>query len=148
MTRVVGSVLVALWLCGVAGFVGGCASRAGMVDLDSGRTYPQDKPQVEVLDVQVLRDMAVISLTNTSARDLGSSTIWLNQEFYLDIPSFRVGETLSLNLTQFQNQYGRAFRAGGFFATERPKNVVLAQIEPSDSQFLLGLVVVDGVARR
>ncbi|MFU8827872.1 MAG: hypothetical protein ACNA8P_00380 [Phycisphaerales bacterium] len=141
------TLILGLTLCVVQ--FAGCARGLSSVDLDAGRLYPQDKIQNEVLDVQVVRDMARISITNTTGRDFGRSILWLNQEFSKEIPSWAVGETILLDLSRFENQYGARFRAGGFFATERPKNVVLAQLETQDdSQSLLGLIVVQGAVRR
>jgi hypothetical protein len=127
----------------------GCSSGARVTQLDGHRSYPGDKVQSEVLDVQLLRDGPEVSLTNTSATAFGETTIWLNQEFSYVVDGIGVGETIRVDLGAFRNQYGKPFRAGGFFATQRPKNVVLAQLEPGDdAQSLLGIVVVDGRAFR
>lgn len=126
----------------------GCSTGQRAESLDSGRLYPAEKPQREVLNIQLIRDMDRLTLTNTTAKPFGPTIIWLNQEFWQEIPGLDVGKSLSLDLGEFRNQYGKKFRAGGFFATERPKNVVLAQLETIDSDSLLGLVVVNGEAVR
>lgn len=126
----------------------GCSTGERAGSLDSGRLYPAEKPQREVLNIQLIRDMDQLTLTNTTARPFGPTVIWLNQEFWQEIPGLEVGQSLRLDLGEFRNQYGKKFRAGGFFATERPKNVVLAQLETPDSDSLLGLIVVDGEAVR
>ena len=51
-----------------------------------------------------------------------------------------IGQTRRFDLREFVNEYGERFRAGGFFATERPDDVVLVQIEHGGR--LDGLLVV------
>lgn len=142
--RTAATVLVGLVLGGAAG----CSTGPQAEALDSGRSYPAQKAQSEVLNIQLIRDQAEITLTNTTARAMGPTVIWLNQEFWYEIAELEVGDSVRLPLNEFRNNYGKRFRAGGFFATERPKNVVLAQLETENSNSLLGVVVVDGVARR
>lgn len=149
LQRRVGIGLVTVLLVGVGGAVAACSGGQRVVGLDEFPAYPGEKPQAEILNVQVLRDADMISLTNTTAERFGRVTIWLNQEFSQTVDGIGVGETVTLDLNEFRNQYGARFRAGGFFATQRPKDVVLAQIEPdADSEGLLGLIVVDGRVSR
>ena len=142
--RTAATVLVGLFL----GIAIGCSTGPRLEALDSGRSYPAAKAQSGVLNIQLIRDQAELTLTNTTARTMGPTVIWLNQEFWYEIAGLEVGDSVRLPLGEFRNEYGKRFRAGGFFATERPKNVVLAQLEAENSDSLLGLVVVDGVARR
>jgi len=132
----------------MAVFLAGCATGERAATLDEGRAYPGQKAQSEVLNIQLIRNQAELSMTNTTSRAFGPTVIWLNQEFSYEISGLQVGETLVLPLGDFRNEYGKRFRAGGFFATERPKNVVLAQLEQHHSEGLLGIVVVNGVAQR
>lgn len=139
--------LVSMLLAGAG--LASCSTGQRAVGLDDFPAYPSEKAQIEILDVQVLRDGDTISLTNTTAERFDQSRIWLNREFSYAVDGIEVGETIRLDLNEFRNRYGARFRAGGFFATQRPKNVVLAQIEPErESQRLLGLIVVDGRAGR
>ena len=134
---------------GLAGGLAACTNERRIVGLNEFPVYPIDKPQARVLNVQFVRDSSTVSLTNTTASSFDRFTIWLNQEFSYVVDGMDVGQTVEIDLGAFRNHFGAAFRAGGFFATERPKNVVLAQIETaSDSEELLGLVVVNGRARR
>ena len=48
---------------------------------------------------------------------------------------------LRLELSEFKDEYGQEFRAGGFWATRKPERLVLAQLEAEEG--MLGLVVVD-----
>ncbi|MFG0292224.1 MAG: hypothetical protein ACF8MJ_03615 [Phycisphaerales bacterium JB050] len=142
---------MAVWTTITATFVMsvGCSTGQQVHSLEGFRSYPAQKVQAEVLDIQLIRDGAEISLTNTSARAFGETTLWLNQEFSYVIDGIAVGQTVRLDLSEFRNHHGAYFRAGGFFATERPKNVVLAQLElGEDAQSLLGIVVVNGQATR
>ena len=136
----------------IVAMIGGLASCAGdqrVVGLNEFPAYPGEKLQSEVLNIQAIRDADAISLTNTTAQRFETTRVWLNQEFSYVVDGIDVGETIRIDLHEFRNRYGARFRAGGFFATQRPKNVVLAQFETDpDSQSLLGLVVVNGRVSR
>ena len=118
----------------------GCSSAPS--EIADGPVYPA-VAQSRVLDVQVFRDEVQIRLTNTSARTFGPCRMWLNQWYSRELSGLAAAETTTLSLAEFKDRYGRAFRAGGFFATERPDRVVLVQIE--EGAELVGLVVVGGV---
>jgi hypothetical protein len=106
----------------------------------AGPDYPESKTQSETLDIQVVRTPTTISITNTTARAYGRSRLWVNRWYSREIPSLGVGETIELPLKTFRDQYGEAFRAGGFFATRKPQRVQQVQLETADG--LVGLVAV------
>ncbi len=110
------------------------------VDLTTRPVYEDNRAQISVLDIQVIRDSTRITLTNTTARAYGESRLWINRWYSLDIDGFDVGQTLDLSLADFKDRYGEPFRAGGFFATRRPDQLAQAQLE-TDGQ-LFGLVAV------
>lgn len=118
--------------------LGGC--QAGNDPNLAGPAFPEEKAQTATLDIQVVRDETHIRMTNTTARSFGKSRVWINKWFSRDIERFDVGQTLEFNLYEFRDQYGEAFRAGGFFATKKPERLVLAQLETADT--LVGMVVV------
>lgn len=134
---------------GVLGVVAGCNSiPTALANKPVGaydRPYPRELEQSEVIDVQVIRDPeTVISLTNTTSRAFGPSTLWINGRFSRPILGFAPGETLRLDLYEFRDEFGEKFRAGGFFATKNPDKVVHAQLETVEDgeTKLIGLVVV------
>ncbi|MFN0011878.1 MAG: hypothetical protein ACKVS8_09575 [Phycisphaerales bacterium] len=121
-------------------FVGvGCAGAP--TEIADGPQYPA-VAQSRVLDVQVFRDETQLTLTNTSARTFGPCRVWVNQWYSLPIEGLAAAQTITLDLGAFKDRYGTPFRAGGFFATERPDRVVLVQIE--DGAEVVGLAVVAG----
>ncbi len=111
-------------------------------DVDYAKPYPTQADRDEVLDVQVFRDGTKIKMTNATARDFGPSTLWVNQRFSRPIDGFAPGETVTLSLYEFRDQYQDKFRAGGFFATLDPDPVVLVELQPADEATLYGFVVV------
>jgi hypothetical protein len=136
---------VANWQSGSAAVVilagvlaGGCASTQD-ASLASP-VYPAEKAQLRTLDIQVVRTETSIRLTNTTARAYGKSRLWINRWFCREIDSLGVGQTIELAQKSFRDQYGEAFRAGGFFATRKPQVVELVQMETADG--MLGLVAV------
>lgn len=139
LSRAVLALLCCLALLCTLTLAAACQTTTASADADAP-VFPDDKPQNEVLDIQVVRDSTRITLTNTTARAYGRSRLWLNRWFSRDIDALDVGQSLTFPLTDFRDQYNQPFRAGGFFATKRPERLVQAQLETADS--LLGLVVV------
>jgi len=120
-------------------------------DLANATPYPSHLRQGETLDIQVIREGTKIRLTNTTARPYGASRIWINRWFSHPLDGLEVGEEVTLSLYDFRDEFGDAFRGGGFFATEDPDAVVRAQLEMMEvdeegslERRLLGLVVVEG----
>jgi hypothetical protein len=129
--------LVALLLLG--------ACRAAPTTIQEGRFYPVDAAHGPTLDIQVFRASTRIEMTNTTATPFGPSTMWLNARFSRTLPGLAPGEHTVLALTDFKDQFGESFRAGGFFARETPDLLSLAEIETvraDGSKMVLGLVVV------
>ena len=123
----------------------GCS---GISHTNTAPTPPVERnlDQTRVLDIQVARRNTRISMTNTTANDLGPGTLWVNQRFARDIEGLAVGQTIDLSLKEFYNEEGEPFRAGGFFAIEDPVNVVLVQYATEDdtgNEQLLGFIVVE-----
>lgn len=116
----------------------GCA---GDSTVDYARAYPADNSAGTTLDVQVFRRSDSLTLTNTSAQAFGPGTVWVNRAFSRPIDGLRVGQSITMSLHEFRNEYSQKFRAGGFFATEVPSSLVLCEIEHEGRFF--GLVVVE-----
>lgn len=130
--------MLSLGLVPALGGLAGCETS----DADHGGTaYPLDRAQTATLDIQVVRDETTITLTNATARAFPATRMWINQWYSREIPGLGVGETLRLELSEFKDEYGQEFRAGGFWATRKPERLVLAQLEAEEG--MLGLVVVD-----
>ncbi|MEN0019763.1 MAG: hypothetical protein AAF747_02650 [Planctomycetota bacterium] len=110
------------------------------------RPFPAGLEQTEQVDVQVQRDSTEITFTNTTATSFPPATMWLNRRFSRPVPSLGVGETITLKLRDFVDENNERFRAGGFFATDLPADLVLAQLETvrNDQVALVGFVVVNG----
>lgn len=132
--------VVFLGALALAGTLWGC--RAAPDPALATSTYPSAKKQTETLNVQVARENTSIVLTNTTARRLPTCTMWLNASFAREIGDLPVGESARYELSEFCNEFGERFRAGGFFAIEPPDLLVLAQLEYEDH--MAGLIVVQG----
>lgn len=139
-TRVVGACVL---LASSVLVTGGCRAFSGAPDVDYARAYPRATPRSDVADVQVFRNGTKLTMTNSTSRDFGPSTLWVNERFSRPIGSFAPGQTLTLDLYEFRDQFQDQFRGGGFFATRDPDPVVLVQLETADEpQELVGFVVV------
>jgi hypothetical protein len=115
----------------------GCAN--GPKPALAGPEYP-DRRQGPTLDIQVVREDTIIRLTNTTVKSYSNARLWVNRWYSKPVERFDVGQTLSLSLWDFRDEYGESFEAGGFFATRKPDRLVQAQLEVGDE--LYGLVVV------
>lgn len=129
------------------------ACRSAPTPVAYAREYPDGIARVnQTLDIQVIRDVRRIELTNTTARHFGKSTLWLNRRFSFPIDKLAIGERIVLHLSDFKDEFSDEFRGGGFFASEAPDVLVLAEIETigDDTQpahaVMLGMVVVKGTA--
>lgn len=129
---------------GALGLVFGACSGPRMVSY--ARPYPAAKTQAETVDLQVTRDETEISLTNTTAHSYPASTLWLNRQWSYPLEPLSIGESKTLALKKFRNEYAEKFRAGGFFATERSDRLVQAQLELDDR--MVGLVVIAEAPRQ
>lgn len=125
---------------GAAVFLSACAG--GPPPFAVG-VYPPRLDQQVLAEATVERSGTVLLVHNNSQMILGPGRMWVNQEFSHPVDAIVIGETVQFDLSEFRNEFGERFRAGGFWATERPKRVGLVQIEPeADGARLLGLVVV------
>lgn len=121
----------------------GCTSGSKVA---GGRAYPTHKPQTRVLDIQVIRRDTRITATNVTSEAIGPCTMWVNAEFSREFDGLAIGESKTLSLLDFHNEFGESFRGGGFFATQRPSDLVQAQLEGETE--MTGLIVVNGRAQR
>jgi hypothetical protein len=126
-------VSLGLWL-----ILTGCSG--GPSPIMPGAVYPAGLARGATLDIQVIRRETAIELTNTTARKFGASRLWLNGRFSRAIEGLGVGQTIELPLSSFRDEFSEAFRGGGFFATEKPDRLVLAELESGGE--LMGLIVV------
>jgi hypothetical protein len=115
----------------------GCASDG---ERATARPYPSGQ-RVRTLDIQAERLDTRLVMTNTSARAFGPSTVWVNASYAREIEAFPIGASLDLDLAEFVDEFGNHFRAGGLFATRRPDDVVLVEIEDAAGD-IYGLIVV------
>lgn len=116
---------------------GGCASQA---ELGNGPIYPEEKRITAVVDIQVLRDETEITMTNTTTRTFAPARAWVNQWWCADFPGLTPGQTIKLDLSNFKDCFGDAFRAGGFFATQNPDALVKFEVE--EEAGLVGFIVI------
>lgn len=131
----------------LAGTVLTACSGARPIDTSLARPFPEALEQARVLDIQVRRDPTSITLTNTTASDIPPCTMWLNKRYSRPFEGLPIGDTVTLPLASFIDEYGERFRPGGFWATRPSQRLVLAQFEiPADSgaTSLLGAIVVNG----
>ncbi|TVQ33271.1 MAG: hypothetical protein EA376_02735 [Phycisphaeraceae bacterium] len=120
--------LILLSLAGAPAFIlGGCAS----AEIRGGRPYPSQLERLTPLDIQVFRDVGPreLRLTNTSARSLGPSRLWINAWYSASVEPLEVGQTISVHISRFRDEHGERIRGGGFFAARAPEPIVLAELE-------------------
>ncbi|MBX3390807.1 MAG: hypothetical protein KF691_15265 [Phycisphaeraceae bacterium] len=141
-----------LLVAGLAAMLSACGS---VPPVDYARPYPKELPAGPTIDVQVFRRSKTLDFTNTTASPLGPGTIWLNRRFSRPITTpIGVGQSVSLPLREFRDEFGEPFREGGFWASDIPDPVVLCQVEQSPAPgasedakpIIIGLVTVQSFA--
>ncbi|MCA9292782.1 MAG: hypothetical protein KDA20_03090 [Phycisphaerales bacterium] len=136
MNRFGGLLAVVAGVC----VLGGCSSTAPAFEVS---TYPAGLGQQVLTEATVERSGVVMRVTNGSSMALGPGTMWVNQEFSHPVGVLDAGTAVDFDLSAFRNEFGERFRAGGFWATEKPKLLSLVQIKPDgNGGSLIGLVVV------
>jgi len=136
---------IALFLTTFAISIGGCQLFNEKLSAEPGPVYPDNAPMIEVLDVQLFREVTLLKFTNSTTIDFPQGTFWLNKRYSSPMPAVASGESIELDLRMFVDEFGDTYKAGGFFAQREPAPVVLAQIELEDDNgdpTLYGLVVV------
>lgn len=137
-----------LLLAGICPALGGCAlfGDATPAAAEWATPYPVAPERLGTADIQVFRLNTRLSLTNTTTRELPAGRLWLNRRFSRPVEALPPGASLDLPLTDFVDEFGEPFRAGGFFATVQPDPVVLVEwagagADP-DAPETVGLVLV------
>jgi hypothetical protein len=97
--------------------------------LRPGPTYPSALVRLPPSNIQLVRSSRHIEMTNTTVTGFGPSRLWLNQWYSAQIEPLPVGESMRLPLSLFRDEFGDAFRGGGFFAAEAPDKLVKAELE-------------------
>ncbi len=118
---------------------GGCASATHTEQ--APRRYPAGVAQGETLQIQVVVDARRVVLTNSTGTVFGPSVLWLNQWYSVAIDGLTIGETISIPIGRFIDEHGQQMRGGGFFATESPERIILAELRTDRG--MLGMPVVD-----
>lgn len=142
LTRLVAAVAAT---CAAAALAA-CSSTPAPVEY--ARPFPQQLVQAETVDVQVFRREKTVFFTNTTARRFERGTMWLNRRYSRPFEPIAPGESFEAPLHEFRDEFGEPFRAGGFFASEFPDRLVLAQLETPQADGrsrLVGLVVVQSL---
>lgn len=122
---------------GVAALVTGCTEPQRL----DGERYPMKVAQGKTVDVQVLRDDTQITIANATAKALPKGRLWLNAWYSRSFDGLAPGQSVTLDLNEFKDRFNDAFKAGGFFAIERPQALKQAQLM-TESGELIGLVVI------
>jgi hypothetical protein len=107
-----------------------------------GERYPTKIERGPTLNIQVFRRATQLEFTNTTANSIPASRLWLNAWFSKEIEPLGVGQSVIIPLREFKDRYGESFRGGGFFATEIPERLALAEIQTEGK--MTALVVVGG----
>lgn len=134
--------IASLLLVCVACALGACGGTPRIVP---GPVYPASAARTGTVDIQVIRRGSKIQLTNTTARAFGPATLWLNERYARPIDGLAVGQELTLPLGEFLDEFSQKFRAGGFFATQNPERLALAELETEGK--VVGLIVVGADSR-
>ncbi len=110
----------------------------------STREYPFELHTTTTLPIQVFRDGTTIEIVNSTDNNWGESSLWINQQYMRTIDGLAPGQRMTLHLSEFRNDIGEEFRAGGFLRTRQPTPVRLVEIQPGEGQPLVGFITIRG----
>lgn len=116
----------------------GCGTRSLEIRTDLP-TYPYETRIAGATDIQVHRDKAVIHVLNHTVTSHRNVRMWLNERYSRNVDALPAGQTVTLRLETFLDEFGEPFRGGGFLSGELPEPVVKAEIELGNA--LVGLIV-------
>jgi hypothetical protein len=119
----------------------GCQRR--MYDISKAtRPYPHELHEPNSIDIQVFRKGPSIEIVNATARSFADFDLWINQRYVRNVELLGPGQTIRLSLWDFYDLRGDRFSAGGFWRTEPPMPLGMAQIQEAEGEPLIGLLVV------
>ena len=119
----------------------GCHNSQGVPAMASV-PYPTTLHTSNSVSIQVTRDGDTIEIVNSTATDYEGGLLWINQRFSTQLPPLFAGSTLKVNLWLLRDSYGQQLNAGGFWRTDRPTPLVLAELQTGEDSPLVGLVVI------
>ena len=130
-----------IWLLVTFLFLCSCQNPFGNPALAS-TLYPMDLHEGDSVSIQVLRKDEYISIVNSTAVDFYNPTLWINQRYTGQLPSIPAGSTLRFNLWSLRDAYGEQFNAGGIWRTDEPTQLIIAELQISEDEPLVGLIVI------
>jgi hypothetical protein len=92
--------------------------------------------------MQVFRDFTEIEIVNTTAHSYSDVDVWVNQRYVSHVDAIPAGQSITLSLWDFKDEYGNRFYAGGFFRTYTATPVRMVEIQTSAEAPLIGLVAI------
>ena len=137
----------ALAIASLSSLLTSCAS--GPRDIAENRPYPIALRQDGSIDIQVIQKDTTLELTNATKQTLAGGTLWLNGRFAHQVETLPPGARIELDLDSFIDEFGNNFKPGGFWASETPDRIILAQWEertPGSPPRLVGLIAVSKIA--
>jgi hypothetical protein len=118
-----------------------CQAPGPDISKATGR-YPLDLHTSNSISIQVIRDQEYVKIVNSTAYDFTESMLWVNQQYTQPLPPMLAGSTIRVNLWDCFDSLGDQFNAGGFWRTDEPTKLVIAELQQSDFQPLVGLIVI------
>ncbi len=106
------------------------------------RPYPFDLHTTDTIPVQVFRDHEKIEIVNTTATDFENVDVWINQRYVRHVDAIPAGQSVTLSLWDFADQWGGVFNAGGVWRTLEPTPVRLVELQTAPDAPLLGLIAI------
>jgi len=104
--------------------------------------YPAALHTTTTADMQVFRKDTDLQIVNSTSHSYSDFDLWINQRYVRHVDSLPTGETVTLSLWDFKDEYGDRFYAGGFFRTREAQVVRLVEIQRGEGQPMLGLIAI------
>ena len=122
-------------------FLFACQNPSGNPELASV-PYPMGLHVSNSVPIQVIRDEEFVKIVNSTADDYNSAILWVNQRYSAKLAPLLAGQTMRVNLWSLRDSFGEQFNAGGIWRTDEPTPLVIAELQISDDNPLVGLIVI------
>jgi len=106
------------------------------------RPYPFELHSTDTVDMQVFRDHENIEIVNTTATTYTDVDVWINQRYVRRVDAIHAGQSVTVSLWDFSDQWGGVFNAGGVWRTLEPTPVRLVELQTSEDGPLVGLIAI------
>jgi hypothetical protein len=97
-----------------------------VIDELSELRYPSGTELGDDLDIIIVRNGPIITLTNRTAEAYRGQYLWINRQYVSQVELIRIGTGNRLELPKFINLHGEPFPVGAWLTPDKSRRVIHA----------------------